>query len=219
MRNRVTQPNPARPVPRVISCRLSAKDHIYEAYFVQSANGRKLSARKVARHGPNISGSRDSFLGTQRTSEASCFMGRTQDPAGCRCATQPAETAADPLFHGGMFKSRRVVLLLGRRVGSKARTAAHQYRSVTCPDEALEDLWNFHKYFAAKKAVLEKYTAMMLRLKEEEVSAIELALTKSSPSEDVLLEGIRLDYEMTRNLLQKQQIMEEEELLTLLDQR
>lgn len=72
------------------------------------------------------------------------------------------------------------------------------------------------EYFARKKELVRKYENMTARLKEEEASAMELAVLKTGESGQKLrtgIEDIRSDYEITRNLLIQQRLVEEEELL------
>lgn len=86
---------------------------------------------------------------------------------------------------------------------------------------APNDIAKLTMYFKRKKAIDKKYTDMLLNLKLEEATTTQWAITKEIKRKNIgsqdflcnLIERIKIDYEITANLLKRQKTMEEEELI------
>ena len=101
----------------------------------------------------------------------------------------------------------------------KARRFRPWHRSITCTfhprlcDDSEDE--RMKSYFAKKKELRKKYENLLDSLQSEESSAIELVLTKFGEKGRLkaAIEDVKNDYEITKNLLLQQKLMEEEELL------
>ena len=92
---------------------------------------------------------------------------------------------------------------------SLASTAPH----VLIQDQYCENEMELKTYFVSKRTLMKKYEDMINTLRTEEASAIDLILSKNPSRLKELIEEIRSDYELTKNLLMQQKVMEEEELI------